>query len=54
MDLEKQLTSTDNSDNDHLGSAQDTPLRHDAFDMSDIEKIASIKKDVHNIMQTLD
>ena len=53
MDLEKQLASTDDLDNDHVGSAQDTPLRHDAFDMSDIEKIASIKKDVQNIMQTL-
>jgi GTP cyclohydrolase I len=51
--LEKQITNTEEIGDDHVGSAQDTPLRRDAFDLSDIEKIASIKKDVFNIMQTL-
>lgn len=53
MDLDKQLSDIDNIGNDHIGSATKTPLRNDAFDLSDIEKIASIKKDVHSIMQTL-
>ena len=29
-------------DNDHLSSNEQTPLRPDAFDMSDADKIASI------------
>jgi len=39
--------------NDHVGSSAITPLRDDAFELSDIEKIASIKKDVAHIMETL-
>lgn len=39
--------------NDHIGGATETPLRPDAFELSDIEKIASIKKDVAHIMHTL-
>ena len=39
--------------NDHIGGATETPLRPDAFELSDIEKIASIKKDVAHIMRTL-
>lgn len=38
---------------DHIGSSAITPLRDDAFELSDIEKIASIKKDVAHIMETL-
>ena len=38
---------------DHVGSSAITPLRDDAFELSDIEKIASIKKDVANILETL-
>ena len=32
--------------NDHLSAAEDTPLRPDAFDMADEEKINTIKKHV--------
>ena len=39
--------------NDHIGSSAQTPLRDDAFELSDIEKIAIIKKDVAHIMETL-
>lgn len=53
MDLEKSLLHTDASADDHLSAAPHTPLRNDAFELSDIEKIARIKKDVQNIMQTL-
>ena len=53
MDLEKHLKEVEELGNDHVGTASDTPLRDDAFELSDIEKIALIQKDVHNIMITL-
>ncbi len=53
MDLEKQLREIEDLGQDHIGSSGDTPLRADAFELSDIEKIAAIKKDVANILQTL-
>ena len=53
MDLEKQLKVIEAIGNDHIGTSTETPLRKDAFELSDIEKIALIKKDVHNIMHTL-
>ncbi|WP_026450470.1 GTP cyclohydrolase I FolE [Aequorivita capsosiphonis] len=53
MDLEKQIKEIEAMGNDHIGSATETPMRTDAFELSDIEKIASIKKDVQNIMKTL-
>lgn len=37
----------------HASSAQDTPLRKDAFLLDDAEKIERIKKNVAEIMQTL-
>jgi len=39
--------------NDHLSAAEDTPLRSDAFDMADEEKINTIKTHVAAIMNTL-
>ncbi len=38
---------------DHHSNTTDTPMRKDAFELSDMEKIASIKEDVYKIMQTL-
>jgi GTP cyclohydrolase I len=38
---------------DHIMTSYETPLRKDAFDLSDEEKIVSIKKDVAHIMETL-
>ncbi|MFD1063953.1 GTP cyclohydrolase I FolE [Winogradskyella litorisediminis] len=38
---------------DHIGSASDTPLRKDAFKLSNSEKIESIKADVQHILETL-
>jgi GTP cyclohydrolase I len=43
----------DVEDHDHLSANEETPLRADAFDMTDAQKVESIKNDVHNIMQTL-
>ncbi len=42
----------DNSD-DHLSSAKETPMRPDAFDISDDEKIVEISKHFREIMYTL-
>ncbi|MDA0757884.1 MAG: GTP cyclohydrolase I FolE [Bacteroidetes bacterium] len=38
---------------DHISSSANTPIRDDAFDISDQEKINLIKKDVFNILKTL-
>lgn len=53
MDLEKQLQDIEAYGNDHIGSSTETPLRADAFEKSDAEKIEAIKKDVAHIMDTL-
>lgn len=37
----------------HVSSKATNPIRKDAFDITDEQKIESIKKDVHNILQTL-
>lgn len=51
--LEKQLKDIEAIGDNHIGSSSETPMRPDAFELSDIEKIARIKKDVQNIMDTL-
>ena len=38
---------------DHISAAEDTPLRKDAFELSDEEKIDRIRKNVNEIMLTL-
>ncbi len=38
---------------DHIYTSAKTPLREDAFELSDDEKIASIEGDVANMLQTL-
>jgi len=53
MDLEKQLKALEAIGDDHIGGSEETPMRVDAFDLSDIEKIALIQKDVRSIMDTL-
>ncbi len=39
--------------NDHISSSEETPIRKDAFVLSDAEKIARIKENVKEIMDTL-
>ena len=39
--------------NNHIATSANTPLREDAFDITDDDKIQSIKKDVENILTTL-
>lgn len=49
-------SNTENIDeygDNHVGSSADTPLRADAFELSDSDKIEAIKKDVKNILTTL-
>lgn len=52
MKLDNDL-HTDDFGDDHVGSSSETPLRDDAFSLSDSEKIESIKADVTNILETL-
>ena len=53
MGIEKKLTRIDDIDLDNESGASDTPLRDDAFDLSDTEKIQLIKEDVRHILETL-
>ena len=39
--------------NDHISTSEDTPLRSDAFDLDDAEKIERIRENVREIMLTL-
>ncbi len=43
----------DEMGDNHIASSAETPLRPDAFDISDEEKINAIKKDVESILNTL-
>lgn len=53
MGLEKHLKKLAELGDNHIGTSSETPLRKDAFEMSDLEKIALIKEDVKHIMETL-
>ena len=54
MKVEKNTyTEEDLSQYDHFSSNLKTPIRSDAFDLSDKEKIEIIKKKVTDIIQTL-
>src|SRR5690606_7153099 len=39
--------------NDHVGSSSETPIRKDAFELSDEEKVERIQRNVREIMETL-
>lgn len=49
---QEDLLHEDIGDN-HIASSEFTPLRKDAFDLADDEKIALIRKDVESILTTL-
>jgi GTP cyclohydrolase I len=51
LDLD-QITADEMGD-DHVGSAELTPLREDAFDLSDSEKVEIIQEHFAKIMETL-
>jgi GTP cyclohydrolase I len=44
---------TDDIGNNHIGTSDQTPLRKDAFEKTDEDKIEIIKKNVENILTTL-
>lgn len=47
------VNSIDDIGDNHIGSSAKTPLRNDAFALSDKEKIARIEKNVQDILETL-
>lgn len=51
MELNEEFTN--NIGDNHIGTSAETPLRVDAFVISDEEKIELIKKDVEHILTTL-
>src|SRR5690606_2750779 len=54
MKLEQALEEQyEERGNDHIGSSADTPMREDAFVLSDEEKIERIQENVREIMLTL-
>lgn len=52
-DIDKSLRTIEELGDNHISGTTETPLRQDAFELSDIEKIALIKNDVESIMTTL-
>ena len=53
MKFDNNIEEFDAYGDDHIGSSTETPMRADAFKLSDDEKIESIKDDVRHIMETL-
>ena len=53
MKIDKVLNEIDEMGDAHAGSSADTPIRKDAFEVSDTDKIALIREDVEHIMHTL-
>ena len=53
MKIEKDIQDFDSIGDEHIGSSSETPLRHDAFELTSSEKIDIIKDDVRHIMETL-
>ncbi len=53
MKIDNILDDIEEIGDNHVGASYENPMREDAFEKSDLEKIASIKEDVANIMHTL-
>lgn len=53
MKIEDNTTAIEDLGNSHIGTSSDTPLRDDAFTVSDEKKIELIRKDINHIMETL-
>ena len=53
MKIDKDIEKLDSIGDNHVGTSEDTPMRVDAFKLSDKEKIDVIKDDVRHIMETL-
>ena len=53
MKIEKHLKDFESIGDNHIGTSSETPMRLDAFKLSNEEKIDIIKDDVRHIMETL-
>ena len=53
MKIENNIEEFESLGDDHIGTSSNTPLRNDAFKLSNEEKIDLIKDDVRHIMETL-
>lgn len=53
MGTEKNIQDIDTFGDNHISTSVETPLRSDAFKLSDNEKIDIIKDDVRHILETL-
>jgi len=53
MAFDSNIEDFDALDNEHIGTSENTPMRHDAFKLNNEEKIDIIKDDVRHIMETL-
>ncbi len=53
MKIDKALEAIEALGDNHVATSATTPLREDAFKLSDKEKIALIKEDVAHILETL-
>lgn len=53
MKFNGKLEEFESLGDEHIGTSQETPMRHDAFKLSKEEKIDIIKDDVRHIMETL-
>lgn len=53
MAMHKRLSMLDDTELDHLSSNAETPLREDAFELTDLEKMDRIREHVHQILDTL-
>ena len=53
MKIDKDIENLDSIGDNHIGTSSETPMRKDAFKLSNEEKIDVIKDDVRHIMETL-
>ena len=53
MKFEKDIEKIDSLGDEHIGASSNTPIRKDAFKLSNAEKIDVIKDDVRHILETL-
>ena len=53
MKVEKFISNNEELGEDHVQTSDVTPIREDAFEKSDEEKISIIKKSIREIMHTL-
>jgi|TARA_B110000967_G_scaffold144673_1_gene148055 GTP cyclohydrolase I len=53
MGLKNNIETYDPLGDNHVGTSSETPMRPDAFKLSEDEKINMIKQDVQHIMETL-